>query len=130
MKHRTIVRWIVRTMEFIFAATFVGALGAAGYALLCGVLYRAVDGGSAPVFEVGQSLAAGVLAGFIVGIVAALDRALSWNETPAPLWSEEKSPTSRPSEKRTDPQVPAIPALPSFARQTGMAARGERDRTR
>ena len=82
MRVSSFLHGLVRTVAIVFALTILWSLGAAVFALLCGGLCWAFRVERAP-FGVLWAATAGAIAGFLLGTLWAIDRAINWRDFPS-----------------------------------------------
>jgi hypothetical protein len=89
MRVSSFLHGLVRTVAIVFALTILWSLGAAVFALLCGGLCWAFRVERAP-FGVLWAATAGAIAGFLLGTLWAIDRAINWRDSPSPSQDDSR----------------------------------------
>jgi hypothetical protein len=77
MQKQSFQRWLIQMAAAVFAITILSALGAAVFALLCGALAWVLRVERLPIAFL-WATASGAIAGFLMGIMWAIDRIVNW----------------------------------------------------
>jgi hypothetical protein len=113
MRVSSFLHGLVRTVAIVFALTILWAFGAAVFALLCGVLCWAFRVERVP-FGIFWAATSGAIAGFLLGTLWSIDRAINWRDFSLPFQGDSRH-YPMPSEDGKALQATASDKLPEEA---------------
>ena len=113
MRNSSFLHRLARTVAIVFAFTILWALGAAVFALLCGALCWAFRIERVP-FGIFWAATSGAIAGFLLGTLWSIDRAINWRDFSLPFQGDSRH-YPMPSEDGKALQATASDKLPEEA---------------